>query len=102
MRRAKDGWAIESGQYAKAKGALPDWYTDCPPAVRGDYFYIESFWELSSCRVYGQGTMGPIPWTALVQFSDRCKMDETTARIFLTVIRHLDQTWLEWQRSQNP
>ena len=58
---------------------------------------MQAFWELSSCRDYGGGVTGPIPWTAIMQYADRSRMDADMTDIFLNVIRALDSVWIEYQ-----
>jgi hypothetical protein len=79
---------------------LPEWATKRPELQRDDPFYINAFWELSSCRQYSQGAIGPIPWTAISEYADRHSLDHVVRRVFLEVVRGLDATWLEWQLSQ--
>ena len=85
---------MESGQYEQATGKLPDWWDKCPPHVRGDDFYIEAFWELSSCRDFGMG-IGPIPWHRIVQYGEWKKLDDGMMRLFIRIIRELDDAYVK-------
>jgi len=97
----RDGWAVESGQYQRSTGRDPEWGSQgCPELQRGDAFYIRAFWELSSCRQYAQGTIGPIPWTAAMAYAEHAGLDREMSDVFLEVVRGLDATWIEWQSQQ--
>ena len=85
---------MESGQYEKATGKLPDWWDKQPHAVRGDDFYIEAFWELSSCRDFGMG-IGPIPWHRILQYGTWKQLDHGMMILFVRVIRELDETYIK-------
>ena len=92
---ARDGWAMEQ---LEAKGApLPSWYTEEPELHQADLFYLSAFWELSSCRNFGW-VIGPIPWTALNDYADFSGLDSGMRKVFVAVIRELDEIYLSWQR----
>lgn len=84
---------MESGQYERNTGKLPDWWDKKPPEVRGDDFYIRAFWELSSCRQFGQ-FVGPIPWHRIVQYGERKGLDRDMIEVLEVVMRELDETYL--------
>ena len=67
--------------------------------MRGDDFYIGAFWELSSCRQFGN-VLGPIPWHRIVQYADRVRLEPDVHSIFVDVIRRLDETYMAWQRDR--
>lgn len=90
---------MESGQYQKATGKLPDWWGKRPPAVRGDDFYIQAFWELSSCRDFGQ-FVGPIPWDKIVMYGERKGLDSAMIDVLEVVVRELDEVYLRDLREQ--
>jgi hypothetical protein len=97
LRYARDGWAIESGQYEKNTGGLPKWYRDAPEAARGDDFYMSAFSELSSTRQFGD-VIGPIPWNHIIEYGFHHGLDDCMMKVLVTVIREMDEAWLEWQR----
>ena len=101
LRHARDGWAIESGQYEASKAGkkrgVPDWYLRQPPLERGDEVYVRAFWELSSTRQFGYST-GPIPWHRVVQYGQRIGLDARMIAVFEVVVRELDEVYLEWLR----
>jgi hypothetical protein len=84
---------VESGQYERNTGRLPDWWDKKPPEVRGDDFYIRAFWELSSCRQFGQ-FVGPIPWDKIVAYGERKRLDSAMIDVLEVVIRELDEVYL--------
>lgn len=70
-----------------------------PGLGRGDDFYLRAFWELSSCRQFGE-VMGPIPWNFLIQYAERAGLDAGMIRVFEVVIRELDEAYLEHLRTE--
>jgi len=66
--------------------------------LRGDDFYIRAFWELSSCRQFGQ-VVGPIPWHRIVEYARMYHLDEGLTDIFTLVMRELDEAYLKSQRA---
>lgn len=58
---------------------------------------MRAFWELSSCRQFGQ-VVGPIPWNLVAQYGERKGLDVDMLNIFEVVIRTLDETYLSWER----
>lgn len=85
---------MESGQYEKATGTVPDWWHKKPPEVRGDDLYLTAFWELSSCRNFGMG-IGPIPWDVMVLYGERKGLDAGMLDVFVYVLRALDEVYLK-------
>lgn len=67
--------------------------------MRGDEFYIRAFWELSSCRQFGQ-FIGPIPWHRIVQYGERKGLDGGMIGVLEVVIRELDEVYLRDLRDQ--
>lgn len=72
---------------------------DEPVTLRGDSFYIRAFWELSSCRQFGQ-VVGPIPWHHIVDYARFYHLDADMAEVFTVVMRELDETYLKDQREK--
>lgn len=89
---SRDGWQIEAA-IAKRK-PLPDWYEDEPPLFPGDEFYLQSFWDLSTCRAIGMSP-GPIPWTAIVEYARYKQLDSGMLGPFVDIMRRLDAVYLE-------
>jgi hypothetical protein len=50
--------------------ALPEHIQNAPRLWPGSLLYYDAFWSLSSCRTYGQGIIGEIPWTAVRSYAD--------------------------------
>ena len=86
---------MESGQYEKATGKLPDWWDKCPLPVRGDDFYLLAFWELSSCRNFSGMGIGPIPWHHVLEYGRWKQLDPGMLVLFIQVIRELDEVYLK-------
>jgi hypothetical protein len=100
LRFARDGWAIESGQYQRSHaGRVPDWYQKEPTVNVADRFWLDSFFELSTCRHYG-ATAGPIPWNMIVEYGERKQLEPSMIDILLKVIRVLDLAWMDWKEEQ--
>ncbi len=93
MRFERDGWSVES---AKKKGReLPKWYLDEPEMDPVNNFYLQSFYDLSTCRSIGQ-VMGPIPWNIIVQYAEYSGLELDITDLFIRVIRSLDLVYLNW------
>lgn len=100
LRCARDGWAIESGQYQRSHaGKVPDWYLKEPSVNQADRFWLDSFFELSTCRHYGTFP-GPIPWNVIVEYGERKQLEPSMIDVLLKVTRGLDITWLDWKDEQ--
>lgn len=67
---------------------------DVDPAPNVDHFqfYIEAFYELSSCRQIGM-SFGPIPFTAIAEYAKMYEVSDFDE--FLYIIRLLDNKYLE-------
>lgn len=65
--------------------------------VRGDEFYMRAFWELSSCRQFGD-VIGPIPWDKIMDYAERKHLEPDMIAVFEDVMRQLDEAYLGWQR----
>jgi len=61
---------------------------------------MRAFWELSSCRSFGSGAVGPIPWDKAIDYAERKKLDPGMIEVFEVVMRELDECYLENQRDQ--
>lgn len=69
-----------------------------PPKIEGDDVYLAAFWELSTERSYGH-YLGPIPWSKIIFYGDRLRLDDTMMAVFTRVVRELDEAFLEDQRT---
>ena len=116
LRTQKEGWASEApdpnargalrgsdkSQYERARGTggrRQRFLDEEPPCVRGDDFYMRAFWELSSERQFGHA-IGPIPWSKIVFYGERQKLDDSMVLVFEHVIRELDEAYLKYQRDE--
>lgn len=92
-------YSLESGI---AKGRpLPQWALNEPEVYPGDYFYINAFYELGTCRTIGL-SIGPIPWNRIVQYADRFKLDEDLINPFVDIIREMDDAYIEEINKKKP
>jgi len=60
---------------------------------------MQAFWELCSCRTFGM-SIGPIPWTAIIEYGERKGLDSTMILVFEVVMRELDEVYLSDLREQ--
>lgn len=67
------------------------------PDVGPFSFYIEAFYELSTCRSVGMG-VGPIPFTSVLEYSRIYDVGDFEE--FLYLIRRMDSRYLELERSR--
>ena len=97
MRCERDGFSIDA---ALDKGRdLPDWFLEEPPLLPGDQFYLDAFWDLSTCRPVGMSE-GPIPWTSIVEYWRMSGLDDDTMELFVGVIRAMDAEYMIWRNDQ--
>lgn len=52
--------------------------------------YYEAFFDLTTCRGMGFGSVGPIPWTAIVEYARFYRFDEEQTDALLFYVRRLD------------
>jgi len=91
LRLDEQGFSVDA---AEEKGRpLPDWYTDAPAYLPGDQWFLTAFWKLSTCRAVGM-TLGPIPVTAIWEFSARHGLDSDMSSTLEEVLARLDRTFL--------
>lgn len=67
---------------------------DKRPSIGGLDFYVAAFYELSTCRQIGMGGVGPIPWTAIAEYS-RLMLEPEDFETFHYLMRVLDGIYLE-------
>lgn len=60
---------------------------------------MRAFWELSSERHFGN-VIGPIPNSKVADYGWRHGLNPAMIGVLETVIRELDEHWLEWQRDE--
>ncbi len=68
--------------------------------IRGDAFWLDAFSELSTCRDFGQA-IGPIPWTAMIDYGSRAGLGSGMMLVFTRVMRRLDGAYLEHHREES-
>jgi len=69
----------------------PKFLRERPSVMVGLEIFYEAFHELSSCRQIGLG-IGPLPFTAIVDYCDRFEMDEAQT---IEILRRMDDLFLE-------
>lgn len=82
----------------KAGHQLPDPWRNIPQVESRLEWYFSAFSELSTCRQIGMG-VGPIPWTAIVQYQDRHNLKEELG--FLELIRDMDLVYISFVEEKN-
>ena len=70
---------------------------DQEPQVGYYVYYLEAFWELSTCRSYGVGE-GPIPFSAIKDYFE--VFPDENFYDFLRIIRTMDDTYLAEKRAK--
>lgn len=61
--------------------------------------YIKAFRQLSTCRSIGMG-LGPIPWTAVDQYTQRYEIKDEDYFLFVYYMSALDGVFLEKSRKK--
>ena len=59
--------------------------------------YFTAFWELSTCRQIGMG-VGPIPWTAMLDYARYMELDWEQTEDLLYIVRKMDDAFLKHHR----
>ena len=67
--------------------------------MRGDDFYIEAFWALSTTRNFGW-VVGPIPVTAMITWAEMHDLDPDMTKVFIKVLRELDEVYIKQSTKQ--
>lgn len=80
---------------------LPDWFHDCPEIEPYDAFYLNSFWDLATCR---QIALEPtdIPWTAINEYADYRGLTGYVKDFFIRMIRVVDKEYLKYLEENKP
>jgi hypothetical protein len=85
---------------AIAKGRdLPDSYLKEPIINPGDEFYLHAWFELDSERSSGM-SIGPIPWSKIVEYGIFHGIDRDVLEPFIQVIRQMDAAYLKKREQQ--
>ena len=77
----------------------PDWAMNEPPLYPGDDFFLTAFYDLSTCRSFGESP-GPIPWDKMVEYADRKELDPDVADAFISILRQMDSQYLKWYTTE--
>ncbi len=97
LRFNRDEFSIESG--IKKGRKLPDWYINEPQISQVDYFYIKSFYDLSTCRNSGM-SIGPIPWTAIKKYTEHYGLEFDVAESLIDIIKEMDEAYMDYQNKE--
>lgn len=94
------GEQLENGFYYHllAKGSIQP--KDMEPDIGAFAFYVEAFRELSTCRSGGMG-LGPIPFTAVVEYTKLHHMEYEEFEEFLYFIREMDRCFLNLEAEKS-
>lgn len=85
---------------AKRRGDIPDFLKNCPQLEEGLDLFWDAFGVLSTERQIGQGVMGPIPWSKIMQYADRYELDFDQAERMVAYIRAMDKVYAEHFQSR--
>jgi hypothetical protein len=80
---------------AKRRGDIPEFLKNCPQLEEGLEIYWDAFGVLTTTRMMGQGFIGPIPWTAVIQYCDRYELDFEQSERMIAYLRALDKVYQE-------
>jgi len=94
----REEYSILSG--LKKGRDLPDWFLEQPQVLRGEEFYIQAFWDLTSERAIGQGMLGRIPWSKAIEYALRNDVEPDMLDAFWRIIYGMDSGYLEQQRDE--
>jgi hypothetical protein len=90
---ARDGWSVQAG-LEKGRPA-PDWYADEPAIHPEEEWYVQAFYDLSTCRNTGM-SLGAIPWRDIMLYAEFHEIDDQLFPIFKAVITAMDATFLRF------
>lgn len=78
---------------------IPDPIQNKPELAEGLGLFLDAFWALSSCRSIGMG-LGPIPWTAVLEYSKILGLREEQQEDLEMHVGRLDSAFLKWSGEQ--
>ena len=79
----------------RKKLPLPKDVENAPVLNEGLELFYSAFAELSTCRSFGM-SVGPIPWTAIKQYSDYYEFDADLFDDLVYYIGAMDKTYIEY------
>lgn len=74
----------------------PKFLQDRPTLLIGLDLYFDAFTDLSTCRQIGM-SVGPIPYTAIIEYSRVHGFDYETSQLLLRYISEMDSAYLRYQ-----
>lgn len=99
LRAGREAWVIPLA--VERNQPLPAWVDEEPDLEPLERFFLDAFWDLSTCRALGM-VIGPIPTTAMREYADRYQLDWENSRDFVTILREMDAGFLDWHRTKRP
>jgi hypothetical protein len=81
---------------------LPDSIKNAPELLPGLSLYLTGFFDLTADRQLGFGSVGAIPFTAIVRYCELYDLDDETTETFIFHIRKMDQAYIAHEKSKQP
>lgn len=75
---------------------LPEWATNAPTLLPGEAWFLKAFRNVSTERQRNGPSIGPIPWSKVIQYGDRSGLDAEAVDLLWTMVQALDLTYMEW------
>lgn len=80
----------------KQKMPIPDKIANAPELLTGLELYYDAFLELSTCRMFSMGVVGPIPWTAVLNYAESHGLaGEDDFYLLVSYIRGMDEVFMK-------
>jgi hypothetical protein len=80
---------------------IPKKIADAPSLFAGlDLFYI-AFWELTTCRELGYGSIGPINWLTVHEYCKYNGIEDEQREDMFYFIGKMDEVYLEHTAARN-
>lgn len=73
---------------------LPERIQNAPSLDHELFPVLIAFWQLSTTRQMGSGSVGPIPWTAVNDWAIRHGLEDDVFDYLLSLIHGIDDTYL--------
>lgn len=81
----------------RAEEDLPDWLKNRPVLPVHLVWFMESFWELHTCRQMDQGVPCSIPWDKIKEYAEYYDINFS---YFLYIIRSLDSAYQKYVQEE--
>lgn len=80
--------------------ALPDAIKNAPELLPGLSLYLTGFFDLTAERQIGFGSVGAIPFTAIIRYCELYDLDAEITESFVFHIRKMDQAYIKRETSK--